>query len=36
MKCQILFSEKTKKNIINLSSELAQTVQKVNAKIHWQ
>ena len=36
MKCQILFSEKTKKNVINLSSELAQTVQKVNAKIHWQ
>ena len=32
MKCQILFSGKNKKNIINLSStELAQRVVKVNA-----
>ena len=31
MKCQILFSEKSKKNIINLSSaEFAQRVIKVN------
>ena len=31
MKCQILFSEKNKKNIINLSSaENAQKVVKVN------
>ena len=32
MKCQILFSEKNTKNIVNLlSAELAQRVVKVNA-----
>ena len=36
MKCQILFSGKNKKNIINLSSaENAQRVVKVNLKL-WR
>ena len=30
MKCQILFSGKNKKNIINVSSEFAQRMVKVN------
>ena len=36
MKCQILFYEKSKKNIIGLSSaELAQRVVKVNNNVEW-
>ena len=36
IKCQILFYEKSKKNIISLSSaELAQGVVKVNDNVEW-
>ena len=36
MECQILFSRKNKKNIVNLSSdELAQRVVKVNETVAW-